>query len=172
MSLVGKPAPEIKGQAYVGGEVKTISLADFKGKWVVVFFYPLDFTFVCPTELRGFGQNYSAFRERNAEVVAISVDSIHSHKAWIERDLPDVKYAVVSDMTKNIAREYGVLMEDKGFALRGTFIIDPNGIVQSETINNTNVGRSVDETIRTLDALQTGERCPVDWKKGEKTLGK
>ncbi|MEK6607632.1 MAG: peroxiredoxin [Myxococcota bacterium] len=171
MALVGKPAPDIQGQAYINGEIKKFSLAELRGKWVVAFFYPLDFTFVCPTELKAFASSHQAFRERGAEVVAISIDSVFSHKAWIERDLPDVKYAVVSDITKTIARDYAVLLDDKGIALRATFIIDPKGVVQAEQVYNTNLGRSTEETLRILDALQTGEKCPADWKRGQKTLG-
>lgn len=172
MSLVTKPAPNIEGQAYANGEIRNFSLKDLRGKWVVAVFYPLDFTFVCPTELRAFGQSREEFQKRNAEIVAISCDSVHSHKAWIERDLKEVKYPVVADLTKKIASDYGVLMEEKGFPLRGTFIIDPNGVVQHESVNATGVGRSTDETLRLLEAFQQGELCPVNWKKGEKTLGK
>ncbi len=172
MAKVQEKAPDFRAQAWVNGQIKDVSLKDFHGKWVVLIFYPLDFTFVCPTELRAFAQNYEAFQKEGAEVVAISVDSVHSHKAWIAKDLPEVKYPVVSDIQKTIARDYGVLLEDKGIALRGTFIIDPHGVLQYQVVAALGLGRSTDETLRVLQALKTGELCPANWKPGAKTLGK
>ena len=171
MLRVQRKAPEFEGQAYHNGEIKDVKLSDFRGRWVVLVFYPLDFTFVCPTELKAFAANYDAFKKLNAEVVAMSVDSVYSHKAWVERDLKEVRYPIVSDINKRIARDYGVLDEEKGVALRGTFIIDPEGVVQYEVVSALNLGRSTEETLRTLEALQTGELCPANWRPGEKTLG-
>ncbi len=172
MAKVQEVAPDFRAQAYVGGEIKEIALSDYRGKWVVLVFYPLDFTFVCPTELRAFADGYEAFKKEGAEVIAISVDSVYSHKAWMERDLPTVKYPVVSDLQKTIARAYGVLLEDKGVALRGTFIIDPQGVIQYQVVSALNLGRSTEETLRVLRALKTGELCPANWRPGDKTLGK
>ncbi len=169
---VGQPAPEFRAQAFVGGEFKEIGLKDFHGKWVCLFFYPLDFTFVCPTEIKGFADVESKFKELNCQVVGCSTDSQYSHKAWFEKDLPTVKYPVLADTAHRIARDYGVLIEEQGIALRGTFLIDPKGTLQYASVNALGVGRSVDETVRILGALQTGELCPVDWKPGKPTLKK
>ncbi len=169
---IGEKVPEFTAQAYVGGEFRKISLSDYKGKWVILFFYPRDFTFVCPTEIKGFAQAESAFRKLNADVVGASTDSEYSHKAWFEKELPMVKFPILADTNHKISRDYGVLVEGEGLALRGTFIIDPDGVLQYMVVANTSIGRSIQETVRTLEALQTGGLCPVDWKPGEKTLGK
>ncbi len=167
---VSGAAPDFKAKAYVAGQFKDVALKDFHGKWVCLFFYPLDFTFVCPTEIRSFGTHESAFKEANCQVLACSTDSEYSHKAWFERDLSEVKFPVLADTTHAISRDYGVLLEDKGVALRGTFLIDPKGVLQWMSINALGVGRSVEEVLRTLQALQTGELCPADWKPGKATL--
>lgn len=167
---VGQMAPEFKTKAYVGGNFKDVSLKDYKGKWVCLYFYPLDFTFVCPTEIRAFGEAEAKFKELNCEVLACSTDSVYSHKAWFERDLKEVKHAVLGDTNHEISKSYGVLIENEGIALRGTFLIDPNGVLQHASVNALGVGRSVDETLRTLAAFQTGELCPANWKPGQKTL--
>jgi alkyl hydroperoxide reductase subunit AhpC len=173
MLLVGQKAPDFKLDAVVGkGEFTTISLSDMRGKWVVLFFYPLDFTFVCPTEIQEFSKKEGDFKKLNATVLGCSVDSKHSHKAWINGTLGQLTYPLLSDMNREVARRYGALIEESGFTTRATFIIDPEGMMQYALYHNTNVGRSVGETLRVLEALQTGERCPVEWKKGEKTLGK
>jgi peroxiredoxin 2/4 len=169
---VGLPAPPFRGQAYVAGEIRELALDDYRGRWVILVFYPLDFTFVCPTELHGFARQLGEFRARGAEIIAISVDSIYSHQAWFARELPDVRYPVLSDITKQITHDYGVLEPIQGVALRGTFIIDPEGVVQYQVVSALNLGRSTDETLRALEALQTGELCPVNWRPGEPTLGK
>lgn len=167
---VGSPAPGFDEMAYVGGEFSRVQLRDFAGKWVVLFFYPLDFTFVCPTEIKGFAQATAEFEKRNAVVVGASTDSEHSHKAWFEKDMPEVKFPVLADTAHRVSRDYGVLLEDKGIALRGTFIIDPDGLLKYQVVSDLNVGRSVEETLRVLDALQNGGLCPVGWKQGEDTL--
>jgi len=167
---VGKTAPEFSAPAYIAGDFKTVSLKDYKGKWVCLYFYPLDFTFVCPTEIRSFAENESKFRELGCQVLACSTDSQYSHKAWFEKDLPEVKHPVLADTNHKIAAAYGVLIEEQGIALRGTYLIDPNGTVQWMSVNALGTGRSVDEVLRTLSALQTGELCPANWKQGQKTL--
>jgi peroxiredoxin (alkyl hydroperoxide reductase subunit C) len=179
--MIGTPAPDFKGTAVIGGPANTlnpdnafkeISLADFRGKWVVLVFYPLDFTFICPTEIAEFGRQYEDFRDLDAEVIAVSTDSKHSHLAWRrqEEKLQSLPYMMLADPTKQIARDYNVLREDVGYALRGTFIIDPDGVLQYMVVHNEDVGRSVEETKRVIEALQTGELCPCNWKKGEATL--
>jgi peroxiredoxin (alkyl hydroperoxide reductase subunit C) len=179
-TLVGKPAPKFKTAAIVKGAIKAdVSLDDYKGKWVVLFFYPLDFTFVCPTEIIGFADRIGDFASRGAEVLGVSIDSQYSHLAWYNTPrnkggIAGSDYPILADVTKSIARDYGVLDEAKGIALRGVFLINPDGVVQSETVNFFNIGRNVDEILRTLDAAQqaakTGEVCPANWSKGKETI--
>lgn len=167
MLTIGQPAPFFSAKAVLdGGEVKEISLDQFKGRWLVLFFYPLNFTFVCPTEMLQFRDSIQMFNDEEADIVGCSVDSQHSHKRWIREDLNDLHFPLLSDMTKSISRDYGVLLEKDGFATRGTFIIDPEGKVQYISINNTKVGRDVNEIHRVLSALRTGELCPAGWKPG------
>ncbi len=169
--LVGNKAPDWKMQGFHNGEFHDYTLEGYKGKWVVMFFYPLDFTFVCPTEIKGFSAAKEAFAKLNAEVVGISTDSVHSHKAWVERDFSEgLTTPLLSDMTKDVSYEYGVLLEEEGVALRGTFIIDPEGVIRYAVVSDNNVGRSVGETLRVLQALQTGGLCPIEWKEGDATL--
>lgn len=149
-----------------------ISLSDYKGKWIVFFFYPRDFTFICPTELKGFSKHKAEFTELNAEVLACSTDSEWSHKNWFERDLPDVDYPILADNTHTIATNYDVYNDVDGLAERGSFIIDPDGLIRYALVSSGSVGRSVTETLRVLKALQSGELCPIEWTAGEKTLGK
>lgn len=174
---VGRPAPDFTLDAVVstesGKEFRTLSLGDFRGKWLVFFFYPADFTFVCPTEIKGFNAAYDEFAKLNAAIVGASTDSKWSHLAWLKRgDLGMLKFPLLADFTKKVARSYGLLEEDSGVAQRGLFIIDPNGVVQYQVVHNLDVGRSVEETLRVLEALQTGSLCPLGWKPGQKTLGK
>jgi alkyl hydroperoxide reductase subunit AhpC len=174
-ALVGNPAPDFKLEGVVGTapgkEFKTLTLNDFKDKWLVLFFYPADFTFVCPTEIKGFNDSIDSFRKLNAEVAAVSTDSKWSHLAWIKRgDLGNLKYPLLSDFNKETARDYGVLDLERGVALRGLFIIDPKGVIQYQVVHNLDVGRSVEETVRVLEALQTGGLCPLGWKPGQKNL--
>ncbi|MBM3204407.1 peroxiredoxin [Candidatus Uhrbacteria bacterium] len=175
MIHIGKPAPTFEGvTTYQKGksDFVKVSLADYKGKWLVLFFYPRDFTFICPTELKGFAKQKADFQTLNAEILAASTDSEWSHKNWFEKDLPDVDYPILADTTQAISRAYDVLNEDDGSSERGTFIIDPDGKVRYALISAGSVGRSVKETLRVLEALQTGERCPVEWEHGGATLGK
>lgn len=158
-------------EGVVGTKFETHTLAQNRGKWVVLFFYPLDFTFICPTEITAFSKHYDDFEKANAVVLGASTDSVHSHKAWL-KELGELRYPLLSDMSHAVSREYGVLIEEKGIALRGTFIIDSEGVLRYALYHDLGVGRSVDECLRVLSALQTGELCPVEWKPGEKTLGK
>lgn len=176
---VGQIAPDFSATAVYDQEFKTIKLSDFKNKYVILFFYPLDFTFVCPTEITAFSDKYSAFSELNTEVLGVSVDSEYSHLAWLQTDresggLGDLQYPLVSDLKKEISIAYNVL-NNGGVALRGLFIIDPQGIIQYSTINNLEFGRSVEETLRVLQAIQyvqahPDEVCPANWKPGDKTM--
>ena len=178
--IVGLQAPDFTATAVVDQEFKEISLSQYRGKYVVLFFYPLDFTFVCPTEITAFSDRYADFSSRNTEVLGVSVDSQFSHLAWVQTDrknggLGDIAYPLVADLNKTIARDYQVLDEEGGIALRGLFIIDPEGVVMHSTINNLPVGRSVDETLRVLQAFQhvqahPDEVCPANWTPGEKTM--
>lgn len=171
MTMIAQPAPQFTAQAVIdGGEFKEISLTDYKGKWVVLFFYPLDFTFVCPTELTQFKERKAEFEKLGAEVIGCSVDSVHSHKRWIKDELGDLGYPLVGDITKRMARDYGVLLEDAGIATRGTFIVDPEGILQYAGIHNLNVGRDAGEILRVLSGLKSGELCAAGWKPGDKHL--
>lgn len=167
MPVIGQPAPQFTAPAVVdGGEFKDISLSDYKGKWVVLFFYPLDFTFVCPTEITQFRDSLKTFKEMKAEVIGASIDSVHSHRRWIKDDLGELGYPLLGDVTKRVARDFGVLLEDKGIATRGTFIIDPEQKIQYMGIHNLNVGRDANEIVRVLSALQSGELCGAGWKPG------
>ncbi len=167
---VGERIQDMQFEAYQEGEIKKVTLSDYKGKWIVLFFYPLDFTFVCPTEIVGFAKAEADFTKYNAVVLGASTDSVHSHKAWFKRDMPEVKFPVLADTAHKLSREFGVLIEDAGIALRGTFIIDPEGVLRYQVVSALNIGRSVKETVRVLAALQTGGLCQVDWQPGEETL--
>lgn len=158
--------------AYHQGEFKKISLTDYNGKWVALFFYPRDFTFVCPTELKGFARHAQDFADLNCEIVAASTDSEWSHKAWFEADLPDVKYPVLADVTHQLSKDYQVYNENDGLAERGLFLISPEGVVKYVVLSAGNVGRSAKETLRVLKALQSGDLCPMEWDQGQETLGK
>lgn len=176
---VGQPAPGFTAKAVYDQEFKLIRLADYIGKYVVLFFYPLDFTFVCPTEITAFSDLYSCFSEINTEVLGVSVDSEYAHLAWLQTDrdnggLGDLKYPLISDLTKSISSSYNVLTQD-GKALRGLFIIDKYGIIQHSVVNNLDFGRSIDETLRTLQAIQyvqshPDEVCPANWRPGDSTM--
>lgn len=178
--LVGKLAPEFKTKAVIEKRiVNDFSLVHLRSKYVVLFFYPLDFTFVCPTELHAFQDSLDEFSRRNAQVVACSVDSPYSHLAWLNTPknkggIDGVEYPLISDINKNIARDYDVLNQQEGIAYRGLFLIDREGIVRHQIVNDLPLGRSVTEVIRTLDALiyieKHGEVCPADWQVGKKSL--
>jgi len=176
---ISKAAPDWEGTAVVKEEFKELKLKDFRGKYLVFFFYPLDFTFVCPTEIIAFSDRIKEFRAINTEVVACSVDSHFTHLSWIktprkEGGLGPVNIPILSDLNHKIAKDYGVFMENSGHTLRGLFIIDNNGILRQITMNDLPVGRSVDETLRLVQAFQYtdkfGEVCPAGWKPGEDTI--
>lgn len=179
MAKVAQPAPDFEGTAVVNGEFKTIKLSDYKGKYVVLFFYPMDFTFVCPTEIIAFSESAEKFRAINTEVIACSTDSHFSHLAWIntprkQGGLGEMKIPLLADRSMKISRAYGVLNEDVGIDFRGLFIIDDKGKLRQITINDLPVGRSVDETLRLVQAFQYtdahGEVCPAGWKPGADTI--
>jgi len=171
IARVGEPAPGFKVEAVIGSEVRIVSLEDYAGKWLVLFFYPADFSFICPTEVRGLNSALERFKSLNAEVLGGSVDGKYAHLAWIKRgDLGDLKYPLFSDIKKEMAKSYGVLDDKEGVALRGLFIIDPQGVVQYQVVHNLSVGRSVDEVLRVLEGLQTANLCPLNWKPGQKTI--
>ncbi|BGP36108.1 cTPxI [Rhodotorula kratochvilovae] len=173
VALVQRPAPAFEATAVVDGFFETVKLEQFLGKWLVLFFYPLDFTFVCPTEILAFNERLADFEKLGAEVLAVSTDSEYSHLAWANTNRnegglgPDLKLKLVADKSMKISRDYGVLLEDAGVALRGLFLIDPKGTLRQITINDLPVGRSVDETIRLIKAFQFveehGEVCPANW---------
>jgi peroxiredoxin (alkyl hydroperoxide reductase subunit C) len=179
-TLVQKQAPDFKATAVVGGQFQDINLSAYRGeKYVVLYFYPLDFTFVCPTEIIAFNDMVKEFEKRNAVILGISVDSHYTHLAWIntprkQGGLGGLDYPLVSDLTKKIAADYGVLTADGAVALRGLFLIDREGLVRHELVNDLPIGRSVDEALRVLDALQQfeahGEVCPANWHAGDPTM--
>uniref|UniRef100_A0A1L8E942 thioredoxin-dependent peroxiredoxin n=3 Tax=Haematobia irritans TaxID=7368 RepID=A0A1L8E942_HAEIR len=178
-AVISKPAPYFEGTAVVNKEIVKLSLSQYTGKYVVLLFYPLDFTFVCPTEIIAFSDRIQEFRDINTEVIACSVDSHFTHLAWIntprkEGGLGNVKIPLLSDLTHKISKDYGVYLEDLGHTLRGLFIIDQRGVLRQITMNDLPVGRSVDETIRLVQAFQYtdthGEVCPAGWKPGADTI--
>jgi len=179
-AIVQNDAPEFTAQAVMeNGQVKEISLSDYRGKYVVLFFYPLDFTFVCPTEIIAMSDRIAEFTERGAQVLGVSVDSQFSHLAWraTERKkggIGEISYPLISDLDKSISERYGVLIPKPGIALRGLFIIDKLGKLRHITINDLPLGRNVDEVLRVLDAIQFtekhGEVCPANWHKGEEGM--
>ena len=179
-SLVGQPAPDFAAPAAAPHEAvsappRVVSLADYWGRWLVFFWYPLDFTFVCPTEITALSDRLDEFADLDAAVLGASTDSVHSHRAWMrtpraENGIAGVRFPLLADKSGRVARAYGVLLEDEGIALRGLFVIDPEGVVQYAVAHNLNTGRSVDETLRVLAAIQTGELCGSDWEPGQETL--
>uniref|UniRef100_A0A8D0BC69 thioredoxin-dependent peroxiredoxin n=1 Tax=Salvator merianae TaxID=96440 RepID=A0A8D0BC69_SALMN len=176
---IGKPAPDFRATAVVNGDFKDVKLSDFKGKYVILFFYPLDFTFVCPTEIIAFSDRAEEFRKINCEIIGASVDSQFTHLAWIntprkEGGLGSMNIPLVADISHSVCKDYGVLKEDEGIAYRGLFIIDDRGILRQITVNDLPVGRSVDETLRLVQAFQFtdqhGEVCPAGWQPGGDTI--
>lgn len=174
---VGAPAPDFTMPSTKDlDSLKSVArLSDYRGKWLVMFFYPLDFTFVCPTEIRAFSEAAERFRKAGAEILGVSTDSVFSHRAWIKapremNGLGELQFPLASDLTREVSRRYGVLIESEGIALRGLFIIDPKGTLQYQVVHNLGVGRSTDETLRVLQAFQTGELCPANWKPGQAPL--
>ena len=180
MTLIQKQAPTFAAEAVnADGDLTQISLADYRGSYVVLFFYPLDFTFVCPTEILAFADRIDEFKRRNCEVLGVSVDSVHAHLAWRrtprrEGGIGAIPFALVSDLDKQIARSYGVLLDQPSVALRAAFVIDRGGVVRSMIANDLPLGRNVEEILRLLDALQyyehAGEVCPANWQPGEPAM--
>ena len=179
MIIVGKKAPNFICEAVINKEIKTVSLDNFENKYKLLFFYPLDFTYVCPTEMHALQEQIEEFKKRDVEVLGVSVDSVYSHLSWL--DTPKTKggilginYPLLSDINKTIARDYGVLNEEAGVALRGVFLLDKNNVVQYSAIHNLSLGRNVHEIIRVIDALchveQNGKVCPANWVPGEKSM--
>lgn len=168
MLRVGDRAPDFTLPGIFQGKVSDHSIKTYKGKWLVLFFYPADFTFICPTEVTGFSKMVKEFRAENAEILGVSVDSVDSHRSWAA-ELGGIDYPLLSDEEKKASRAYGVLDEKEGVALRATFLINPHGEVAYVVISHANVGRSVEETLRVLKALRTERLCPSDWKPGEAT---
>jgi peroxiredoxin (alkyl hydroperoxide reductase subunit C) len=164
----GDNAPDFKAQGFFRGNVSEYSLASCKGKWLVLFFYPADFTFICPTEVIGFSKMAPAFAAENAIILGVSVDSIDSHRSWAE-ELGGLAYPLLSDENKTLSQAYGVLDEKEGVALRATFIINPAAVIYYQVVSHVNVGRSVEETLRVVKALRTERLCPSDWQPGEPT---
>lgn len=181
MSLVGKHAPDFELEGYFNGQFSKYKLSGYRGKWVILLFYPLDFTFVCPTEVLNFSAAAGKFIEVGCQIFGISVDSAYVHKAWVDTKREDgglggsLNYPLLSDLNKVAARDYGILMENEGVALRGLFLVGPDGMIMHATINNLSVGRSVTEAMRILKAFQfvsthAGQVCPADWEEGKDTM--
>lgn len=174
MTLVGQKAPEWTASAYVKGEDKQISSADYTGKWYVMYWYPLDFTFVCPTEIRGFQALQADFADDGISVIGCSTDSFHSHKAWFADKstfAEEITHPVIGDTSHEVTKAFGVLKEDMGVGFRATVVVDPEGVIRSMVVNDLSAGRSPAETLRTVQALQSGGLCGADWKKGEDFVG-
>jgi lipoyl-dependent peroxiredoxin subunit C len=168
--------PEFSGKAVVSNDIKDafvdIDNATYKGKWLVVFFWPKDFTFVCPTEIAEFGKLNEQFQDRDAQIIGVSTDSEFVHLAWRSQkdELKNLPFPMYADVKRNLSSELGILDKDEGVAQRATFIVDPEGIIRFIYVTDLNVGRNPNEVLRVLDALQTDELCPCNWKKGEDTI--
>ncbi|WP_139491874.1 peroxiredoxin [Brevibacillus dissolubilis] len=174
---VGLPAPDFNMLSTKNMDTleERVQLSDYRGKWLIFFFWPFDFTFVCPTEIIAFSEAVEDFADLDAEILGVSTDSVHTHRAWIrtpreQHGIGPINYTMASDFNKEVSRAYGVLDEETGAAHRGLFIIDPEGILRYQVVTDMNVGRSVQETLRILQALQAGGLCPANWRPGQKTL--
>lgn len=174
MTMIGQPEPAWKATAFVKGEEKTLSNKDYAGKWHVLYWYPLDFTFVCPTEIRGFQDLADDFKDDQTAVIGVSTDSFFSHKAWFadKKIFPkDITHPIIADTNHAVSRAFGVLKEDQGVAYRATVVVDDKGIIRSIAVNDLSAGRSPQETLRTVQALQSGGLCGANWKKGDAFVG-
>lgn len=176
-AMVAQPAPDFDMPSTKNIEKldENVRLSDYRGKWLVLLFYPLDFTFVCPTELTTFSDRLDDFQAIGAEIIGVSTDSVYSHRAWLQTPreksgVEGLRYPLAADITKRVSRDYGVLIEDKGVALRGLFVIDPEGVLRYKVVHDLNVGRSADETLRVIQALQTGGLCQAEWRPGQETI--
>lgn len=177
IAKVGQPAPDFNLPSTKNLDTlkENVKLADYKGKWLILLFYPLDFTGVCATDLTHFSNRYDEIKALGADVLGVSTDSVHSHRAWLRmpkenNGIGEIKYPIASDAGGKLARQYNILIEEANIALRGLFMIDPDGVLQHASVNTPSIGRSVDETMRLLQALQTGGFCPADWKPGDANL--
>jgi len=177
MLKIGDKIPEFELKAYHEDKEKTIKLADYRGKWLVLIFYPADFTFICPTELGELAENYHEFKKLNAEILSVSTDTVYVHKAWHDASetIKKITFPMVADPTAVLAKLFGVYMKEEGLARRGTFIIDPDGVLQTIEVHVNNIGRSAKELLRKLQAAQfvrehKGNVCPASWSPGDKTL--
>jgi peroxiredoxin (alkyl hydroperoxide reductase subunit C) len=177
LPVIGQKIPAFSGEMYANEEFKKVHLSDFTGKWLVLFFYPADFTFVCPTELEDMAEKYAEFKKLGAEIVSVSTDTVFTHKAWHDHSeaIKKIKFPMLADPTGELSKMMGVYIDEEGLALRGTFIIDPDQVLQSYEVNSNNIGRNSDEVLRKLQAAQFvrehgGEVCPAKWQPGKKTL--
>ncbi|MBP7416143.1 MAG: peroxiredoxin [Pyrinomonadaceae bacterium] len=177
IAKVGTPAPDFNMASTKNIETlgENVKLSDYKGKWLIMLFYPLDFTGVCSTDLTHFSARFDEFSSLNTEVLGVSTDSAHSHRAWLRmpkelNGIGEIKFPIASDAGGKLSRQYNILIEEPNISLRGLFIIDPDGVLQHASVNTPAIGRSVDETLRVLQALQTGGFCAADWKAGDKNL--
>jgi len=175
--IINDQAPDFTAEAFVDGDVKTISKKDYTGKWLVLFFYPADFTFICPTELGDLADNYEKFKELNTEIISVSTDTTFVHKAWHDNSetIKKIKFPMLADPTAKVCKDYGTYIPEEGLSLRGTYIIDPEGVLKAYELHDNSIGRSTTELIRKIQAAQFvaehgGEVCPVNWQPGEKTL--
>jgi peroxiredoxin len=177
MIKINQKAPDFKEDAFIAGDIKKISLSDYRGKWIILFFYPADFTFVCPTELGELADRYNEFKNMNAELISISTDTAFVHKAWHDASetIKKIEYPMLSDPTHKICNEYGTYIDEEGLSLRASFLIDPDGIIKAFEFHDNSIGRNSDELIRKLQAAifvkeHKGNVCPMNWKPGKTTL--
>ena len=175
--MINQRAPEIYARAFHSGQIKEILLSRYIGKWVILFFYPADFSFICPTELRELANNYEKFQEMNIEILSISTDTEFVHRAWHESSeiIKKIKFPMIADPSGKICRDYGTYIEEEGLSVRATFIIDPDGVLKAFEVHDNSIGRSASELLRKIQAAQfvrehNGEVCPASWKPGDKTL--
>ena len=177
MVKINEKAPEFTAEAFINNDTKKVSLSDYRGKWVVLFFYPADFTFICPTELGDMADRYEEFKGLNTEVISVSTDTAFVHKAWHDNSetIKKITFPMLADPTGKVCRDYGTYIDEEGLSLRGTFIIDPDGILKAYELHDNSIGRSSEELMRKIHAAQYvrehgGEVCPMNWKPGSKTL--
>lgn len=177
MVNINDKAPDFSEDAFINGEIKKISLSDYKGKWVILFFYPADFTFVCPTELGELADKYEEFKKLGAEIISVSVDTAFVHKAWHDESptIKKITFPMLADPARRVTKAYYTLIENEGLSLRATYFIDPDGIIKAFEFHDNSIGRNIEETIRKIQAAQfvrknKGEVCPMNWKPGSKTL--
>ena len=177
MVTINEKAPDFTSDALINNETKKISLSDYKGKWIILFFYPADFTFVCPTELGELADNYNKIKEIGAEIISISTDTVFVHKAWHDNPetIKKITFPMLADPTGKVSKSYGTYIEEEGLSLRATFIINPEGIIKAFEFHDNDIGRSINELLRKINAAKfirehKGQVCPMNWQPGEKTL--